>query len=225
MISLLWKDYRLNRPLLILCATVCGLLYLVGVGTQIAATWPGLPSSNDWAGMLVSYGAVAMYLTICFAGLFGGHAIACERGDRTAHFLACLPPTKLQILASKFIVSAGATVGLWGWVLLTRYMIPSALGRQLPASDEIVTGPGVASVCVLTFGVGWAASAILGKSTIPILVALISPVVVSIGLILVGTMFRIPQVRVSEWSNLVSLGTGLLALFAGTWYYCRRIEP
>jgi ABC-type transport system involved in multi-copper enzyme maturation permease subunit len=225
MTSLLWKDYRLNRPPLILSAVICGLLYLVGVGTQVAATWPRLPSSNDWAGMLVSYGTVAMYLTICFAGLFGGHAIACERGDRSANFLACLPPTKLQILTSKLIVAAGATAALWGWILLTLCVIAPALSGASPTSGEIVTGPGVASVCVLTFGVGWMASAMMEKSTVPILVALVSPVAMSLALILVGNVFGIPLVRVSEWSNLVSLASGLTAFIGGTWYYCRRMEP
>ncbi len=47
--ELLWKDYRLNRPLLILCAAVWGMLYLVGVGTQLAMAWPRLPPLNVWA--------------------------------------------------------------------------------------------------------------------------------------------------------------------------------
>ncbi|HWB10345.1 MAG TPA: hypothetical protein VG826_14030 [Pirellulales bacterium] len=225
MTRLLWKDYRLNRPLVILCVATCGLVYLVGVGTQIASAWPQLPSSSDWAGMLVSSGTVAMYLTICFSGLFGGHAIACERGDRSANFLACLPPTKLQILASKLTVSAVAMASFWSCVLLTVYVIPPALVSQPSHVGELATGSGVVSICVLTFGVGWMASAVLDKTTLPILVALLSPVAVSIALILVGSVLRIPQARVSEWSNLVSVTTGLSAFIAGSWYYCRRVEP
>ena len=225
MTGLLWKDYRLNRPLMILCVAVCGLVYVMGAAAQLASTWPQLPSSSDWAGMLVSYGTVAMYLTMCFAGLFGGYAIACERGDRSANFLACLPPTKLQILASKLTVSAGATAALWGWVLLTVYIIPPALGSQSATAGEFGTGWGAASICVLTFGVGWMASAMLEKTTLPILAALLSPVAVTIGLVLVGTVFRIPLVRVTEWSNLVSVATGLSTFIAGTWYYCQRVEP
>ena len=104
--ALLWKDYRLNRSLLILQAALLILIYVIGIVTQIVAVWPNKPTANDWAGTLVSYGSLTMYLTFCFTGLLGGHAIACERGDRSAHFLACLPPTRMQILASKLIIAA-----------------------------------------------------------------------------------------------------------------------
>ena len=49
---------------------------------------------EEWGDMLVAYGSVALYMTFIVTALLGGHAIACERADRSAHFLAYLPPTK-----------------------------------------------------------------------------------------------------------------------------------
>ncbi len=223
--KLLWKDYRLTRPLLILCAAVWGMLYLVGVGTQLAMAWPRLPTLDDWAGMLISCGTVGMYLTICFAGLFGGHAIACERSDRSANFLACLPPTKGQILTSKLVVAVGTLAAMVGWVLFSLYVIAARLSSEPIVLGEMATVPGLATVSVLTFGVGWMASAMLEKTTVPIVLALLSPVAVGGALILVGSALGIPMVRVSEWSNPVSFIVGTATFAAGTWHYCRRVEP
>ena len=191
--QLLWKDYRLNRPLLILFAAVWLALYLVGAGAQFASGWPKMPTAHDWAGMLVSYGTSAMYLTFCFTGLLGGHAIACERGDRSAHFLAVLPPTKMQILTSKFIVAAGVTAVMWGWIVLSIYVIAPRLSSVPVDFSGTLVEPGVAAVCVLTFGVGWLASACLEKTTIPIIVALVSPGAVTVVLLLVGVVLPYPK--------------------------------
>ena len=72
---------------------------------------------------------------VVVAAMLGGNAIACERSDRSAHFLAYLPPTKTQILASKFLVAAGALAVLWGANCLVIYAIPPDQPRphELPS--------------------------------------------------------------------------------------------
>ena len=224
--SLIWKDYRLSRSLLLLVVATWVLMYLVGVGAQLASTWPRSPSLSDWAEMLHAYGTAWLYLTMCFAGLLGGHAIACERSDRSANFLACLPPTKWQILTSKLIVAIAALAAMWGWALLSLYGIGASLSPEILDDDmRLATLPGIASICILTFGVGWMASAIFEKTTLPILLALLSPVAVSVVLILLGSLLGVSMVRVSDWTNPVCFVLGAAALAAGTWHYCRRVEP
>jgi hypothetical protein len=85
--------------------------------------------------------------------------------------------------------------------------------------------PGAACVCVLTFGVGWLASACMERTIFPIILALASPVAVSVLLLLVGGVLGVPKVRVSGWSNTVCLIVGIVAFTCGTWTYCRRVEP
>jgi ABC-type transport system involved in multi-copper enzyme maturation permease subunit len=222
---LLWKDYRLNRPLLIAQAALLLLIYLTGVVTQIVAAWPNTPTANDWAGMLLSYGTVALYLTFCFTGLLGGNAIACERGDRSALFLASLPPTRMQILASKLIVAGIATTLLWGWILLSLYVVGRRPGSEPSDLHNSMAGTGAASLCVLTFGVGWLCSASMEKTLLPIVMALVSPIVVTVLLLLIAFVLRIPNVQISGWSNPICIGLGLVAFLVGTWTYCRREEP
>jgi ABC-type transport system involved in multi-copper enzyme maturation permease subunit len=123
--------------------------------------------------MLNSYGGVSIFFACCAAGLFSGNAIACERADRSAHFLAYLPPTKKQILASKLVVAGGATAAVWGWALLSIFVIAPAF-----RSTVDVDGPQLwdfAAMSGLIFGVGWVLSALLEKPLVPIIGALVSP--------------------------------------------------
>ncbi len=155
----------------------------------------------------------------------GGHAIACERGDRSANFLASLPFTKGQIITSKLVVAGLATAVLWGWVLSSLYIVAPSPGSDLVDSQGTMMAPGGACVCVLTFGIGWLASASMEKTILPIIMALASPVAVSVMLLLVGVALGIPKIRVSGWSSTVCLVIGAVAFLTGTWTYCRRVEP
>src|SRR4051812_45278204 len=112
MTGLLWKEYRLNRGLLILGAAALAGVHVVGAAIEISHTWPALPGGQTWADALASYGHLAMCLTPYLAAVLGGNAIACERAERSAHFLAYLPPTKAQILTSKLTVGVAATAML-----------------------------------------------------------------------------------------------------------------
>ena len=112
--ALLWKDYRLNRGVLLLGVVGMAGVYVVGLVVEVGYTWPALPAAETWAGAICSYGHLALGGVSYVAAMLGGNAIACERSDRSAHFLAYLPPTKAQILASKFLVAAGAGGPLGG---------------------------------------------------------------------------------------------------------------
>lgn len=223
--KLLWKDYRLFRPLLLLSASIVVLVYGVGIAAEMASSWPTFPSADNWAGMLVSYGTVLLFLSFFKTGMLGGYAIAVERSERSAHFLASLPPTKVLILASKLIVVAVATGVLWGWMFLSIHILASKLSTQPFNGTHTLTMSGAAATCVLTFGVGWCASACMEKPIIPIILALCSPLAVSIALMLAAAMLGISNVRISDWSNVVCVVLGLVAWITGSWSYHRRVEP
>jgi ABC-type transport system involved in multi-copper enzyme maturation permease subunit len=225
--QLLWKDYRLARPLLILGAAVLVTIYGLGALVEIKSAWPSTPTAKAWGTMLVAQGTVALYLSCCITGLLGGHAIACERADRSAHFLAYLPPTKTQILASKFIIAACASAVMWGWLLLSVYVIAPRLGGTPGQSGfgAMISAPAAASLCALTFGVGWLASARLESTTVPILLALTSPVVVSLLLLAALDLLGLPRARMTDWSIPACFAAGTAAFAAGTWTYYARVEP
>jgi ABC-type transport system involved in multi-copper enzyme maturation permease subunit len=223
--KLLWKDYRLNRQLLVLCAAILLAIYAVGAITEISATWPSLPAARQWGHMFASYGVVALYSATFISALLAGNAIASERADRTANFLAYLPPTKSRILFSKFVIAAGATTAVWAWAVVSVYRIARGLGVEGPDITGQVSPRLAALTCVLTFGVGWLASARFETAVMPVITAFASPVVVSFALLAVSVILGIPRFEVFEWYGAVCAWVGLVAFAAGTWIYLRRMEP
>jgi len=224
--QLLWKDYRLNRGLMVL--GVLGLIgvYLVGLATETTYTWPALPGSKVWADAILSYGHMALGVMPFIAALLGGNAIACERADRSAHFLAYLPPTKAQILSSKFIVIACALGILGSGNLLMIYVIAPLLSPDSENFLYMLGSPSAALAgCILTLGIGWLGSAYFEKPTIPVLAALTSPVVLSFGLFALAAVCGISKFEVAEWSGSVAFSIGIAAFFLGTWNYFHRVEP
>jgi ABC-type transport system involved in multi-copper enzyme maturation permease subunit len=224
--SLLWKDYRLARPLLVFAVSVLGIIYLLGAAMEIKSSWPRLPEAKSWGGMLVAYGTVALYLSGCITGLLGGHAIACERADRTAHFLAYLPPTKTRILASKLIVAGVAIAILWAWLLVSvRVMAPRLTGESTDFNSTMFSATGGLQMCALTFGVGWLASAVCESTLVPIILALSSPVVVGLAVLTVCDLLGIPRFEMGKFSGPLSACIGAIAFVLGTWRYYKRVEP
>jgi ABC-type transport system involved in multi-copper enzyme maturation permease subunit len=224
--ELLLKDYRLNRGLLILGALGLTGVYLVGAATEISHTWPAIPAAKVWADALYSYGHLALSVMPFIAALLGGNAIACERADRSAHFLAYLPPTKAQILASKFMVAVCALAIFLGGNAVSMYAVAPLLSPE-PTNFLYMLGTPSAALagCVLTFGIGWLGSACLEKPTIPVLAALVFPFVLGYGLFTFAAVSGISRFEVAEWGGAVGLSVGVTAFSVGTWCYFRRIEP
>jgi ABC-type transport system involved in multi-copper enzyme maturation permease subunit len=224
--GLLWKDYRLNRGLLFLGAVAVTGVYVIGLLVEVSHTWPEMPASNAWADAIYSYGHMALSVMPFLAALLGGNAIACERSDRSAHFLAYLPPTKTQILASKFLVAAcGLAVFLGANGVLMWVIAPLLSPEPTNFLHMLGTPSGALAGCILTFGIGWLASACLEKPTFPVLVALVFPFVLGYGLFLFAGLTGISRFDVLEWAGIVSLSIGVAAFLAGTWCYFRRVEP
>jgi ABC-type transport system involved in multi-copper enzyme maturation permease subunit len=224
--GLLWKDYRLNRGLLLLGVIGLTGVYAVGLVAEVSATWPAMPTPEAWASALCSYGHVALGGVSFVAALLGGNAIACERSDRSAHFLAYLPPTKTQILASKFLVAAGALAVLLGANCVAIFAIAPLLSPE-PTNFLYMFGTPTAALagCVSTFGIGWLGSACLAKPTFPVLIALAFPFVLGYGLFTFAMVSGISRFEVFEWAGTAGVLAGVAAFLAGTWSYYLRVEP
>jgi ABC-type transport system involved in multi-copper enzyme maturation permease subunit len=223
--QLIWKDYRLNRSLLLLGIGVLAVLYCVGAGMEVHSSWPHMPGKNAWAGMFISYGTISMYLSIGVTSVLGGYAIACERSDRTANFLRYLPPSRRQIMASKFIVAATATAAWWGWVLVTMFVVAPRLSAGQADFTGTVDGKSVAAMCVLTFGVGWLGSACFENTVVPIIMAIASPIVIGFLMFGLADIRGVPRLEIAKWAGPACLIVGAISFVAGTWAYLRRVEP
>ncbi len=83
--SLLWREYRRNRLLMLSGAVLVALPYLIAFAVNdfyVMANW-------------------SLGLSNMMAALLGGNAIAGETADRSAEFLAYLPVSRLQRFFSK----------------------------------------------------------------------------------------------------------------------------
>ena len=224
--QLLWKDYRLNRGLLVLSVVGLAGVYVAGLTVEFSHTWPAIPAPQAWADGVYSYGHLSLSVMPFIAALLAGNAIACERADRSAHFLAYLPPTKLRIVASKVIVVASAVAVFCCGNLLLMYAVAPRLAED-PADFMYMMGSPAATLagCLFTFGIGWLGSACLEKPTIPVLAALASPIVLAMILTTLAALLGISRFELVEWSPIIGLWVGIAAFCAGTWCYFRRVEP
>jgi ABC-type transport system involved in multi-copper enzyme maturation permease subunit len=221
---LLWKDYRLNRLIVI----VGLMLFVVPHAVALAAAWrlyvvQGI--SRFSANLLFSsaYSAILSQLTVA---LLGGHAIACERVDRSAEFLAYLPVSRARILASKLIFALPIVAVVW----VPNLLIYKLAAAELPTwrgTEAMWSGLGYAAITGATFfGVGWLLSSMLESPTFAVCGGLIAPLVVVIGLQFLGYALDYPlEEFIKLWYPRVCLTLAAACFVAGTWHYLRRVEP
>ena len=230
---LLWKEYRVNRVIVIVGA---GILVVPHMVALLVAWWRvahgiGGPAEEQLPVCLYLssvYSMIFSQLTLC---LLGGHAIAGERADRSAEFLASLPISRTRTVAGKLGLALLAAVLIWVPNLLISQLV--TLGASGGASLEIATiretqhlTAGAAAVGFLFFSVAWLFSSMWESSTFAICMGLITPYAL---LLIVGAaawMFEYNiEILVQHWYWGLCLALAPVCLVSGTWYYLRRVEP
>ncbi len=214
--ELLWKDWRLNRMILVIAVAAIFSLFAVGAIIWAHATWPELPSGKDWAELFILLSAVALFGTSFIAAMLGGYSFAYERADRSAYFLSYLPPTKGQILLSKFLVALGIAGVIWLWPVISMYVLAPWMSNG-QARVNFPIGPGqAAAMSLLTFGVAWLASVVSRNTTGPIVMGIVSP----------GMIAMLSEMKhLHSWDWLFHLILGTAAFVAGCVIYSRQVEP
>jgi ABC-type Na+ efflux pump permease subunit len=223
MTSLLWKDFRINLPI-ILVALVCGVGPHIGLGTALLfENWPALPDASSWSRDLLSASHASFYCLIPLAGLLGANAIAIERSERTADFLFSLPPTRRQILISKAIVAGGVVLALW----VANLLVTDLLGPWLTGSAAEFPGQlDYLAVTVMFFGTGWLGSSLMNSTTyafgFPIL-ALVAGGLIRRQVIVQADPRILEMVPAA--TQIATFSIGCVAFLYGSLIYLRRIEP
>jgi len=159
------------------------------------------------------------------AAAFGGMAIAGERADRTADFIALLPVTRIQVALSKWLVSLlmlGICLGFHLLIAVSNTVYGFRVNpSQLLVAYEILT---CGTFCL--FGVAWLFSAFTKSG--PISASL------SYAVVLATTMLTFTVVHghngVSDKESAIAIAMvttmiGVAGIFVGTIYYLRRIAP
>lgn len=173
--------------------------------------------------------------TAVFAALLAGSVFTLERSDRSAEFLACLPPTRMQNLLSKLIVLLGTTammvavhlLFLWLSHLLSPFVRDQGgllTERTLPSALSALT---FASVIVSMVGAALAVSAWLKSNGVPILCGLLAPLFVLSFVSLIGWALDVPsegdafEIRYATSSLVLGVTFGYL----GCLWFVTRCEP
>jgi ABC-type transport system involved in multi-copper enzyme maturation permease subunit len=230
---LIWREYRLNR--LILMAGL-GLLLLPYAMSLVALAWAKYPPKA-----LEAFGGAALYsvgLTQLTLVLLGGNAIAGERNDRSAQFVAYLPLSRPRRLAAKLMVTAATVIVLWGVNLLV-LLIASGANLDLDLDTDpklcnlVQTVLGYSALMgLVSFGVAWLISSLQSSPTFAVCGGLIAPLVIVMGLHGAVWGLGLATYPGSTFDEFVETGysticamVAVVCFSIGTWYYLRRVEP
>lgn len=215
---LLWREYRLNR--LILVAGTVGIL-LPHVIVAVAA----LPHDEASIAWLVS----TLFAEITVAVL-AGNAIAGERADRSAEFIACLPLPPRRLVASKLLLFLIVISAIWSIRLMLSTVQPqhemfgdtgsvplqllvvygaSWLFSSIQSSAVIATALGMVTSWTLGLCAGWFMHSRLEEPVLPI---------ADLNAHYAEHLFE-PAFTLYA---MVGIPIGIVCFCIGTWFYIRR---
>jgi len=227
--SLLWKDYRINRLLLIFGFVVCVGPWVIAIARNQYLDWRyGLVILDPefWA----TTASFSLGFSVATFAMLGGNAIAAERADRSAEFLAYLPVSRWTILASKSILALSTGAAIWLVNLVAVLIAAPRVAVAMSAADvaanaEIRQVFGVlAAMSVLLLGAGWFWSAVLNSHGLATGMSFFVLVVVAMGLVGLGFGCGLRNLF-ENWFVSVCVAVGSGGYIVGCVYYLHRLEP
>jgi hypothetical protein len=220
--ALIWKDVLANRFPLLLAAALFAASY--GVALILGSLDPSLSALPPgrrlftvlFAGSLASHAVAQLSLAV-----LSGNLIAVERADRSAEFLAYLPPSRSMVLRAK--------ASLLAFTAILLFLLPLAIGGLAGWISGSLQGDGfrrsmlnVGSISAIGFcgsGIGWLGSCCLQSNAVAILFAILTPWILAI-LVSVSGGAESPAILVAA-----NLSLGLAGFLFGTRHYLHRVEP
>ena len=236
--ALVKKDMRLLQHYLLAAVvatlgcyivTAAGVIWLTAYQDESMQTLPVRSFLLLRSGHTLGFGATAF----CSV-LIAGSIFTLERADRSAEFLACLPPSRLQHLASKFSVLFGMAA-LMIFVHITAALVSDTLLPHVRATNYPFTNGTqmsvvfrfVAIVLSMTGG-ALAVSAWQNSNGVPILCGLLTPPGIIALLQLLTYLLDVPMSDPDDFINRFSVFASLAGLgliFCGAYWYIERTEP
>lgn len=204
---LLWREYRLNRWILIMCAAAIVLSFVIGF---LVVSFKIDEELNEVRAALV---LVSSFLTVA---LLAGNAFAGEQADRSTEFIDYLPLERSRRLASKLLLHSivlGVLVG-----------VNALIVRQLFTIEEFVGGVAFA---LAVYGVNWLFSSIQSS---PVLATISGFAALGLTGLAAGLLEESKMIaNLPAWMNWTFAAIGCLLPIAcfslGTWNYLRRTTP
>jgi len=242
---IVWRQYRLNRTILMSGAALLIAPYVVWF---IVAWWDlsDLPSGFQELAYATMCSLCLSQLTLA---LLAGNAFAGERADRSAEFLVYLPIARSRRLLGKLIL-AGLTAGvIWGLNLLVMSLamllfmydqdVESSLGKKFLTilGDLMIIFSYVGLTILAVFSVSWCLSAVQSSPALAVCGGLLAPLLIIMVLVTVElnppepaqSPFFTPIPTESMWDEetwyrIVCLILGLVCFPIGTWRELKRVE-
>ncbi|MBN2295602.1 MAG: hypothetical protein JXM70_24440 [Pirellulales bacterium] len=224
---LIWREYRLNRLILIAGVVLLLLPYLI---VLVALLWPKSPPltvphvTKAFLGAAI-YSLVLSQLTIT---LLGGNAIAGERADRSAEFIAYLPLPRKKLLGAKLSLSFFAVSIIWVTNLLVLGIVACWIPQLRQDINEAYKIPYyIALTGFVFYGVSWLISSLQSSPTFAVAGGLLTPLSIVMGSTAVvwALDFNPTEQFVQNGYTAICLILALVCFSIGTWYYLKRVEP
>ena len=225
---LLWKDYRQNRPIVVAAVLFLLTPHLVALSASLAYRSDYRPVLLEWKGNFALASVFSLVISQLAIAVIGGNAIAGERVDRSAEFLASLPVSRGRIVTSKLLLALAIIAVIW---LSDASVMLCLAGNSPQSGPDPQEAMDILKLTAITasvfFSVAWLLSSFLTSPTIPVCGGLFTPVLVWLGSCYVDYLFEL-HVGGEALGRLYCLACLILApvCFAiGTWHYLRRVEP
>lgn len=228
LMELLRKDLRICRlPIVTGVASLIGSFVLALLIASSASTEPlwSEPSAMAWALALKHGSTFTAILCQATFAMIGGTIIATERADRSAEFLAYLPPSRWQLLRSKMIVFLGAFGIVWG-ICIAADLLSHWLDNRVAAAVTSIPLTAIAPIGIISAGIGWCASAKFDNTGPAVGLAFASPIAV-VGAIQ-GMRWAFDWPSDSNFADVFAVSCwtlGIACFLLGSIYYLRRVEP
>lgn len=222
---LLWKDWRQNGRLVVTAAIFLVLPYLlfitIGLGHRLVSDSESDP--QGWAELLYIASSIGLAISVLLAAFFAGNAIAGERVDRSAEFIAYLPIPRRTAMLSKLVLAV-----LVCFVMLMVNYLLFLWSESIRYADSSDSGENlllVSLTAMLIFGVAWLLSSVQSSPTLAASAGILTPFVLGLAVMLTADMVSGTARHGSDWPIwycVVSGLVGLACLLIGSWHYLRR---
>ena len=236
--TLICKDMRLLQHYVISAITITLACYLT---TAIGVTWLTTYQEENMQVLPVRSFLILRgghQLGFCFTALcsvmLAGSVFTLERADRSAEFLACLPPRRYQHLIGKFTVLFGVTTLMIAVhvtaTLASDWLLPYVRATGYPFSEGTQLSAVFMFVAVIMAMVGGAlaVSAWQKSNGVPILCGLLTPLLLLSLFQLVSYLLDLPESPGLGQSNRFAVTlfvTGAFLTYCGAYWYVGRVEP
>jgi hypothetical protein len=226
--SLLWKEFHLNASILIM-----GLILLVAPYLVVSIVFLRSGFNSDlsavtfWSIVLETSSYFSIFCAQFTISILGAYIIACERADRSAEFLAYLPPSREEILLAKGLLIAGFASIAWLINLLIMTVARSLRDEPLSFINDLPYLSTIAVHGLLWSGVGWLMSSFSRAPAHAIILAFPSPIIVFFLLTTFSYLVGAPSdmYSFSRWYNISCFVVAQISFAAGAIYYIHRVDP